>query len=282
MKKSILLSAAMGITFAFNAQIKAPQPSPESTVKQAVGLTDVTVTYSRPSAKGRKVFGELVPMNEMWRTGANASTKITFSEPVKIEGNAVPAGQYALYAIPGAQEWTIVLHKNLTLWGTGGYNEAEDLLRVKVKPVAKQDFVETFTIDFSDFTATSAHLNLIWENTEVPVKIETNTDELMEKQIKAQLVDGPSAGTYAAAANYYLEKNVQLDQAIAWIDKAIEKRPEAFWYMHTKAKIQAKQGKKKEAIATAQKSMELAKANKEGDFGYVLNNQKLIEELNKK
>jgi hypothetical protein len=272
-------TAAMFTSSLAFGQIKAPQPSPEATLTQAVGLTNVEIVYSRPGAKGRTVFGDVVPFGEIWRTGANSSTKITLSDNVKIGGQDVPAGTYAIYTIPGKEEWTIILHKYLENWGAGGYDQTQDLARFTVKPTMMTENYESFTIDFASFASGKAMIDMRWENTKVSFAIETPTDVMMEKQIKAQLIDGPSAGTYASGAGYYLEKGEKLDLAATWIVKAIELRPEAFWYLHTEAKILAKQGKKKEAIAAAEKSMEMAKANKEGDFGYVGNNERLIKEL---
>lgn len=278
---ALALVAGAFMTTVFG-QISAPQPSPTAKLSQKVGLTDIEVDYSRPGMKGRKIFGDLVPFGEVWRTGANSSSKITLSDDVKMGGQDVPKGTYALYTIPGKDEWTIIVHKYLENWGAGGYDATQDLCRFKVKPTVLKDGYETFTIDFSNLTYSTGSLDLKWENTKVSILIETPADAMVEKQIKETLVDGPSAGSYASAAGFYLEKGKDLDQALAWINMAIEKRPEAFWYVHTKAKILAKQGKKAEAIETANKSMEMAKANKGGDFGYVANNQKLINELNAK
>lgn len=284
MKKITLALALVAGAFISTAlsQISAPQPSPTAKISQKVGLTDVEINYSRPGMKGRKIFGDLVPFGEIWRTGANSSSKITVSDNVKIGGQDVPAGTYALYTIPGKEEWTVIIHKYLENWGAGGYDISQDLCRFKVKPTMMKETYETFTIDFSNLTYSAGTIDLKWENTKVSFQIETPADAMVEKQIKETLVDGPSAGSYASAATFYLEKGKELDQALTWINTAIEKRPEAFWYVHTKAKILAKQGKKKEAIETATKSMEMAKANKGGDFGYVANNQKLIDELNGK
>lgn len=280
--KFILSAAALFLAVGTQAQIKAPQPSPTAELEQLVGLTEVEIEYSRPGKKGREVFGSLVPYGEIWRTGANASTKITVSDDVTIGGQKVPAGQYALYTIPGKDEWTIIIHKHLENWGAGGYQSSEDLCRFTVKPTMLNDTYETFTIDFSDLTTSSANIELKWDNVKVSFPIVTPADEMVEQQIKAQLVDGPAAGTYYTAARFYLEKNENLDQALTWINKAVEMRPEAFWYIHVKAKVLAAKGMKKEAIAAANKSMELAKANKDGDFGYVKNNEDLIKKINGK
>jgi tetratricopeptide (TPR) repeat protein len=278
-KLQTLLLASSFIALTANAQITAPQPSPTATLTQTVGLTEVAVSYSRPGVKDRTIFGGLEKWGNMWRTGANASTKVKFSEDVTIEGNKLAAGEYALYTIPGESEWTIIFNTNLTLWGTGGYKEEEDAFRFTVKPVKLADKIESLVIDFSHFTYTGAKMNIKWENTLVSFTVETNSIDQVEKQIKEQLIDGPSAGSYASAAEFYLENDKDLTQALTWMNKAIEKRPEAFWYVHKKAKVLAKMGKKKEAIEAAKKSIEMAKANEGGDYGYVATNEKLIKEL---
>lgn len=277
--KTILVAAALVATTSIFAQIESPQPSPTATIKQKVGLTDVEITYSRPGVKDRVIFGDLEKYDVLWRTGANATTKVKFSDAVKVNGTGIPAGEYSLFTIPGKDEWTIVFNKNLTLWGTAGYKEEEDIARFNVKATKLNDKMETFTIDFSDFTFGGAKMYLKWENTMVAFQIETNATEQVEKQIKTQLIDGPSAGSYAAAARFYLENGKDLTQALTWMNKAVEKRPEAFWYVHQQAQILAKMGKNKEAIVAAEKSMKMAKENKDGDFGYVANNEKLIKEL---
>ena len=276
--KSIVALTAISISTGLSAQLKTPQPSPTATVEQTVGLTDFEVEYSRPGMKGRAVFGDLVAFDEMWRTGANASTKIEVSSDVIIGGLNVPEGKYALYTIPGKESWTIIIYKNLAHWGIDGYDKANDLGRFTVKPTVMNDKTETLTIDFSDFTTSTANLNLTWENTRVSLPIETPTDEMVEKQIK-EVMSGPSANDYYQSARYFLEKEKNLSDALNYINNAIDKRPEAFWYIHVQAKIYMKMGKKKEALASAEKSMALAKAAKDGDYGYVANNEKLIKEI---
>ena len=276
--KNVLAVTAMLVSTSISAQLKTPQPSPSATVEQKVGLTDFEVEYSRPGMKGRAIFGELVAFDQMWRTGANASTKLEVSSDVTIGGLAVPEGKYALYTIPGKESWTIIIYKNLSHWGIDGYDKANDLGRFTVKPSMMNDKTESFTIDFSDFTTSSANLNLVWENTKVSLPIVTPTDEMVEKQIK-EVMGGPSANDYYQSARYFLDKEKNLDEALTFINKAVEKRPEAFWYMHVQAKIYMKLGKKKEAIMAAEKSMALAKVNEGGDYGYVKNNEKLIKEI---
>lgn len=281
MKKIRLFTLAIATTFAFSAtaQIKSPQPSPTAEIEQTVGLTKVEIEYSRPGKKDREIFGKLVPFGEIWRTGANAATKIEISDDIKINGKELKKGKYALYTIPGENEWTIIFHNNLSHWGSGDYKEEEDALRITAKPKKIDATIETFTIEFGNFTTTAGKLMLMWDNTVVTMDIETNAMEQVEAQIKSVLLDGPDAGAYAAGADFYLEKGENLEQALTWINKAIEKKPEAFWYIHRKANVLAKMGKKKEAIATANKSIEVAKANKGGDFGYIARNEELIKGL---
>jgi hypothetical protein len=277
--KFFISGAAMILALVANSQIKAPQPSPTAEIEQIIGLTEVEVEYSRPGMKGRKIFGDLEKFGAMWRTGANKATKVSFGDDVTVGGQTVPAGDYSLFTIPGETEWTIVLNKNLELWGTGGYDKAMDQCRFMVIPTKLNDAVETFTIDFSHFTTSSANMNLAWENTKVSFPIVTPANEMVDKQIKEQLMSPPSAGTYFAAANFYLDQEKDLKQALEWINKAVDARPEAFWYGHAQAKILHANGMKTEAIAAAEKSMTMAKANKDGDYGYVKNNEDLIKKI---
>ncbi|MDF1673705.1 MAG: DUF2911 domain-containing protein [Vicingaceae bacterium] len=281
MKKTKFIALAIVASFAFNAnaQIESPQPSPLGEVEQKIGLTDIEIEYSRPGKKGREIFGKLVPYGKIWRTGANASTKIEVSDDIKINGKELKEGKYALYAIPGETEWTIIFHNNLKHWGVGEYKEEEDALRITAKPTKSGTTVETLTFQFGNFTSTGGKLMLMWDNTIVAMDIETNAMEKVEAQINKTLVEGPSASSYAKGAEFYMENGKDLEQALAWMDKAIEKRADAFWYIHGKAKILAKLGKKKEAIAAANKSIEVAKASKNGDYGYVAKNEEFIKSL---
>ncbi len=280
--KNIFAGALVLLVAAAQAQLTTPQPSPTATINQKLGLTDISVTYSRPGAKNRVVFGELVPFGKVWRTGANKATSVTFSTDVNLGGKDVKAGTYSLFTIPNSAEWTVILNSNTELWGAGKYDEAKDVARFTIKPTILNDIVETFTIDFSHLVGSDGHMNLSWENTHVAIAVKTDANGMIEKQIKEILVDGPSAGTYYNAARFYVENDKDMNQALTWINAAINKRPEAFWYMHHKAKIQAKMGKTKEAIATAEKSLTMAKENEDGDYGYIANNEKLMAELKKK
>ena len=209
------------IQLGYGQELKVPTLSPITEITQEVGLTQVKLSYSRPSAKGRKVFGGLVPFNEVWRTGANASTKLTFTEDVKIEGNALKAGTYALYTIPGETEWTGIIHTNTKHRSIAGdvYKPAEDAFRFKIKPGRTSNIVETFTIGFSDVTTNSCSVFIAWENTEVKFRIDFDVDSQVDKQIAALIGSptGMSHQNYFLAAEYYLHNNKDLTKADGWI-----------------------------------------------------------------
>src|SRR5688572_16402998 len=254
MKTAFLISLFFSlVSFGYGQQeLKVPTLSPATEVTQEVGLTQVKLSYSRPSSKGRKVFGDLVPFNEVWRTGANASTKLTFTEDVKIEGNALKAGTYALYTIPGETEWTVIIHTNTKHRSIAGdvYKPAEDAFRFKVKPGRTSNFVETFTIGFSDITTSSCHIYVAWENTRIKFRIDFDVDSQVDKQI-AELVASPtgmSHQNYFLAAEYYLHNNKDLSKADGWISAAMEKSPKNARYGLLRAKILAKAGKRDEAL----------------------------------
>ena len=195
MKKGFLLAllaASLFFTPGAYAQIAMPQPSPAATVTQKVGLADVTLSYSRPGARGRKIFGDLLPYGQLWRTGANAATKLTFSDEVTVNGTKVPAGEYSLFTIPGKDEWTVMLNKNAKA-SANDYKEAEDAARFKVKPAKTAAPYETFTIDFSDLTASAANMNIKWENTKVTLKLESDVDSKVMAQIKEKVIDNQNA-----------------------------------------------------------------------------------------
>ena len=262
-----------------NAQLKTPAPSPTQTVKQAFALSEITIEYSRPSAKGRIIYGDLVPFDALWRTGANASTKITFGEEVKLEGNVVPAGTYSLYTIPGKVEWTIVLNKNLENWGIDGYKQEEDLVRFKVKPTTNTSKVETFTIDIASMTANSASIELVWENTRVAFKVEAEIDSKIMKNIET-VMGNEDKRPYYSSAKYYYDNNKDLNQALIWATKATELNAKAYWVFLLKANIQLKLKDKKGATASAEQVIALAKEDKNDD--YVKMGQKVIEDAKKK
>lgn len=273
---ALLLSLS---TITVNAQqLKVPAPSPTQTLDQNFALSNIKIEYSRPSAKGRVIFGELVPFGKIWRTGANASTKVTFGEDVKVEGSALAAGTYALYTIPNKDSWEIMFYNDLKLGGNvADYKTENEVLRVKVKPAAYGAKVETFTINVADITSSAANIELIWENTRVAVNVVADIDSKIMKNIDNSLA--ADSRPYFQAAGYYYDNNKDLNKALEWANKAIEQNPKAFYMVHLKAKIQVKLKDYKGAIATAEQSKALAKEAKNDD--YVAMNEKLIAEAQK-
>jgi hypothetical protein len=261
--------------FADAQSIKTPQPSPGQTLRQDFGISSIELNYSRPGMKGRKIFGDLVPYGKVWRTGANSATRIKFSDDVTIGGQTLKAGEYAIYTVPNEKEWEIIINKGSANWGTD-YKQEDDILRVKATSVKLDWPVETFTMQFSNVKSNSTDLQIMWDKTLVSVPITTDVDQKVIAQIDNAM--NKDNRPYFAAAMYYMETGRDLKQALAWLDKAIEQNPTAFWIYHQKANALAKLGKKAEAKTTAQKSMELAKTANNDD--YVKLNEKLIASLN--
>ncbi len=277
----LLFAATLAFGPSLSAQtskIDFPAPSPACTIKQRVGLTDIEVVYSRPSMKGRTIFGAdgLVPYDKVWRTGANSATKITFSTPVKLNDVDVPAGTYALFTIPGEFAWTIILNKGAAQWGAYQYNEKDDVVRFKAKPALLAEHIETFTIEFNHLRDESAYLNLIWDDVVVPIKIERDLTAILVPQIQTVMASDEKNKPYYQAAMFYYDHGQDLEQAKKWVNAAIAQR-EAHYIVFLKAKILAKLGDKVGAIAAANRSIELAKAAK--DTGYVKMNEDLIASL---
>jgi len=272
--KSITL--ALIILLGSNAiaqQLKVPAASPTQTVKQAFGISEITIEYSRPGVKGRVVFGEVVPFGKIWRTGANSTTKITFGDDVKIEGVDVKAGTYGFYTIPNADSWEIMLYKDLTLGGNvANYKTENEVLKVKVKPSTLANKVETFTMGLSDITSTTANIELTWENTRVAISVVTEIDSKIMKTIESTIVQ--DTRPFYQAANYYYENNKDLKQALEWTEKAIVSNPKAFWVVLLKAKIQLKLNDKKGAVTTA--NLVIYMATIEKDDSFVKQAEKLI------
>lgn len=274
--KSTLVVLAMATSMAVCAQsVPFPQPSPTASFTQNFGTSKIEVSYSRPSAKGRKIFGDVVPFGKVWRTGANGATTISFGEDVKLNGVEVKAGKYGLLSIPGESEWTIIISKDLTVTSPGAYKQENDVARINAKPVRLPYHVETFTIETGNFRATEADLELKWENTGVIVTVSAPIDAKLTKMIDETMAK--DSRPYFQAANYYLETGKDLNKAMAWINKAVDANPSAFWVLHVKAKIQKGLKDYNGAIATAQLSWEKAKAD--GNEDYMRNNEKLIAEI---
>ena len=266
----------LGLMGSLDAQsLKVPSASPSQTIKQDFGLGSVEITYSRPAAKGRKVFGDLVPYGKMWRTGANAATTIKFSNDVKINNRDVKAGEYALYTIPGEQTWEFILNSVTTNWGISGYDRSKDVMRFFAPAQSSALKFENFTIFFDGVTSNEVMVSLAWENTIVTFPLSMDIDETVMAQIDN--IFNKDNKPYYQAANYYYENDKDLKQALTWINKAIDQNPKAYWVMHLKAKIQAKSGDKAGAKASAEASTQLAREAKNDD--YVALNRNLINSL---
>lgn len=277
MKKLILsLAIAVGVLQQTNAQqLRTPAPSPTASFKQEFALSAVEVSYSRPGMKGRKIFGDLVPYGKVWRTGANSATTISFGDDILFGGKPVKAGTYGLLSIPGETEWTVILSKQLDVTSPAAYKQDQDVVRIQVKPVTTPFTMQNFLISFDNVTATSMDMELMWDKTGIIIPIKAEIDAKISKQID-ELMNKDNR-PYFAAAMYYLENGKDLNQAAAWFDKAIEQQPTAFWVFYQRANCLAKLGRKQDAINSANKSIELAKAAKNDD--YVVLNQKLLASL---
>lgn len=273
--RSILFIGALVWSSLSHAQVKTPAPSPMGKIEQKVGLTDVAIEYSRPSMKNRLIFGDLVPFEEMWRTGANASTKITFSEDVMIDGKNLEKGTYALYTIPGEVEWTFAFYKDITHWGVPKeYKQTEEALRIVADSEEIPWTVETFTIDVNNLRDHGARINLMWESTIVGFDFSVNTDEMVQATIDKTLA-GPSRGDYFSAARYYYTNEKDLDKALEWA-KMSNEIDAKFWQLRLQSLIEAKLGDTESAIETAKRSMEMAE--EAGNANYVRMNKASIAE----
>ncbi|RCR68073.1 DUF2911 domain-containing protein [Larkinella punicea] len=259
----LAISLTVGATA--QAQLKIPAASPAQLTKQSFALGDITLEYSRPAMKGRTIFGDLVPYDKVWRTGANATSKITFSSDVKLEGKDVKAGTYGLFTIPGKTTWQVMLSKDLNLGANvGDYKQENEVLRVSVKPTTLANKVENFTLNIADILSSSAVLEIIWDKTRVPVAITADVDQIIVKNIETSLASDKPA--YFEAASYYYDTNRDLKQALTWVTKATEQNPKAFWVMLLKARIQLKLNEKANAIASAEKTVALASEAKNADY----------------
>jgi len=281
----VILLSVTGLMFELPAQtpkVDFPAPSPACTLKQRVGLTDIEISYSRPSIKGRVVFGGIVPYGQVWRTGANASTKISFSTDVKLNGLSIPAGKYSLYTIPGESSWTVIISKDLA-GNIFSYSPTNDLLRFQVTPVTLTDSsIETFTIEFNHIRDESALIDLIWDRTVVPLHLDVEVTGKLVPQIEAAMAapGKKSAGFYFQAATFYYNHDLDLKQALDWANAGLADKPGiAFELLHVKAQILAKQGDKEGAIAAAKESSELAVKAEGTNNSFVKMNDDLISSL---
>lgn len=277
-KSLVLLFVVLGLQTETKAQgVKMPAASSGQTIIQDFGLGKITLTYSRPNMKGRKIFGALEPYDKVWRTGANSATTIKFSDDVTIEGKNIPAGEYGLFTIPNKTEWTVILSKTSKTWGAYTYSEADDFARFKVKPMKVKDAIETFTIQFANVKPTSAQLHLMWENTAVALNLTTSVDAKVMASIEAAMKTEKKP--YFQAAQYYFENGKDLATALSWMNEAEKADPKAPWVRLWKGRVQLKMGDKAGAQATAQSGIAIATEIKNEE--YIRLNTQLLAEAKK-
>ncbi|MGB5818904.1 MAG: DUF2911 domain-containing protein [Saonia sp.] len=276
MKKIVLLLCVVLVSFSMQAQVMTPQPSPVSKMEQKVGLTDVSLEYSRPSMRDRAIFGDLVPYDKLWRTGANKNTMVTFSDDVTVDGQELKAGSYAIFTKPGAASWEVIFYADTNNWGTPReWDDSKVAAKTSVEVFPIPMPIETFTISFDDLTNNSAVLGIMWEKSYVGVKFDVPTSDKATKSIET-VMSGPSANDYYAAASYYYEEGKELEKAKEWIAKAVSLNDKAFWMMRRQSLIHAKLGDTKGAIEAAKKSLAAAEAANNAD--YVKLNQDSLKE----
>lgn len=275
--KTIFTALALALSIFTYAQLETPQPSPNATITQNVGLSEVSIAYSRPSANGRVVFGNLVPFDKRWRTGANENTVITFTDDVEVDGQALEAGSYSIYSIPKKDSWDVFFYEEVDNWGLPKtWNEDAVAAMINVPVKSLKHLVETFTIDFDAITLDKAHLVMSWEKTMVEVPIIFPTDEIVEENI-SRIMSGPSAADYFNSAVYYFSAGKDLDKAEKWMEKGMEmSEVKPFWMQRQQSLIYAANGKKTKAIETAKAS--LAGAKKAGNADYVKMNEDSLKE----
>lgn len=280
MRKIFFTLAVVLANFIAHSQIKTPQASPKQVLTQVVGLTDVEIEYSRPSMKGRKIFGDLVPFNKIWRTGANANSTVSFSEDVIIDGKTLKKGKYSIFTNPKVDSWEVYFYTDTNNWGNPEkWEDSKVAAKATVKPELLNRNVETFTIALNNLTNDSGVLEISWEKTVVPVKFEVPTAKAAQASIDKVLA-GPSANDYFAAGSYYYQSNGDMKKALEYVNKALElSKEKPFWYSRQKSLIQAKLGDKKGAIESAKTSLAAAKAANNGD--YVKMNEESIAEWSK-
>lgn len=275
MKKFMLAALLVGSIITSQAQLRTPAPSPLQTIKQDFGLGSIEIAYSRPAMKGRKIFGDLVPYGNVWRTGANSATTLQFSDEVTIGGVKLAPGKYGLLSIPNKDSWTLIISKQTDVTSPSAYKQEMDVVRVNV-PVSKtNDRTENFMIQVDNIKPTQCQIELSWDQVKVALTVDTDIDTRIMQQINTAMQG--EKPPYYNAAMYFMDNGKDLNQALSWFEKAATATPTAYWVLHQLANCQAKLGKKAEAKVSAQKSKELALAAKNMD--YVKLNDKLLAEL---
>jgi len=267
--KNLFFASALAIAAtSIQAQVRMPQPSPTQTISQEFGMGKIELSYSRPTIKGRSILKEksdLAPLNQMWRLGANAATKVKFTDFVSINGNKLDTGSYVLYAIPGAKEWEIVVNKGLTNWGTDGYKKEQDVARFKVPTIKIPGApVESFTMQIANVKAESCELHIMWANTAVSIPVTTDIKDKLRMQIETALASEKKP--FYQAATFYYEWDKNNTKALENISKAIEANPKGFWMYLLKAKIEKDLGKNEDAVTSAKKCAEIAAEAKNDDY----------------
>lgn len=278
MKKHVLFTLLLAVSVFGYSQIETPQPSPSAKVEQKVGLTDVMLEYSRPSMRGRTIFGDLVPYGKLWRTGANSNTKITFSDDVTIDGQTLKAGSYAIYTVPNEASWDVIFYTDTNNWGTPQtWDDSKVVAKVAANVYEMPMKIDTFTMIFDHLSSGGATLGMLWENAYVGVPFNVPTDNKVLANINDVMSSNPTANDYYAAAVYYLQELKDIKTAKEWIDKAMSMTENpAYWQLRQQSLIYAKSGDKKGAIEIAKKS--LAGAEQAGNQDYVkMNNDSLKE-----
>jgi len=276
MKKLFAFAVASILIFSTEAQqLTTPQTSPTAEIKQNFALSSIELSYSRPGVKGRKIFGDLVPYGKVWRTGANSATTITLGEDVMIGGKKVTAGKYGLLSIPGETEWTFIITKQLDVTNPCAYKQDQDVVRVTSKPETLPFSIETMMINIDNIKNNSCSIGLVWDNVFAGFDVTADVDSKVMEQIKGTMENDNRP--YFAAAQYYIDNGKDLNKAVEWLDKAYAQNPKAYWVLYQKARAQKMLGKKADALATSNKSMEIAKSEKNAD--YVALNEKLQKEL---
>ena len=275
---SVLFVAATVASFA-QGQLKLPALSPNAKISQDFSVSNIEISYSRPSMRGRKIFGEVVPFGKVWRTGANSATKIKIGEDMEIGGQKVKAGEYAIYTIPGKDKWEVILNSGTGNWGTDGYAKDADLARFTVKPSSIEGNCQTFTIMITDITFTTCKIEMVWEKTKIVIPVVAHNADHIDMNID-NAINHPAPIPYFSAANYYYETNQKTEMAKMYVDKAVAQDPKAFYMWLLKARIEKRLGNKEEAIAAAKKSMELAQGSV-FEAEYTRNGNEIIDSLTK-
>lgn len=277
MKKILFALFATALLTTTEAQVKMPAPSPTQMIKQAFALGSIELTYSRPITKGRKIMGDLVPYNKVWRTGANAATIIRFTDAVEIMGKKIDTGSYALYTIPGEDTWQVILNKGITNWGSDGYTESDDVARFTVKRLKAPASTESFTMQFASVLPSTCQLQMMWEKTMISLPISAYNFNTRIRMDLENALRTAEKKPYWQAAQFYHEYDVDNAKALENINLSLKDNPNAFYMWLYKAKIEKDMGDKVAAKASAMKSLELSTAAKNDD--YIKMNKDLLKKL---